>query len=707
MGEVYRALDTRLDRDVALKVLPEEFTSDRERLLRFEREAKTLALLNHPHIAHVYGLEEAASDAAAPHARALVMELIDGEELAQRIARGPIVLAQAISIARQLADGIASAHEHGIVHRDLKPSNIRVTSNGTVKVLDFGIAKALRSGATAADSAPTATGVGTVLGGIVGTVAYMSPEQARGESVDAQADIWAFGCVLYEMLVGRRAFPGATTSDTIARVLEREPDWKALPASTPPSLLRLLTRCLEKDPKRRLHAIADAQLDLDEASIQRTSSTIRDRRAPGSIRRGRIAMTAVLVAALLGFAIWRFFPRSQPTLPPARVLVLTSYPGIEARPTFSPDGRQVAFSWDGETQDNEDIYVVIVGSDSPLPVTKNPGRDVSPAWKPDGSEIAFARLDGDRAGIYVVSPLGQSERKLAEFSALPVRTGPREMNDPLLSWSPDGRWLVVSHKTGGSEQGIFLLAHDGSQQRLSLPDAESRTTCRWHFRPVGPCSPTLIPGRIELVEIDVSNSPVHSKPPRQLTGYLGSINGLTWTADGKEVIFGRSLYAAPTPSHLWRVPASGDHEPEPLDLAGVASSPVLAASAHRLAFSRRDVNVDMMKVREGGEIETLAASTFNEFDASFSPDGSKVAFASDRTGEGNEIWVANADGTGRRPVTKGTLKPEGSPRWSPDGQWLAYDGLADDGQRHIYVIDQAGGPIRALPPNARVLRSGS
>jgi Tol biopolymer transport system component len=165
-------------------------------------------------------------------------------------------------------------------------------------------------------------------------------------------------------------------------------------------------------------------------------------------------------------------------------------------------------------------------------------------------------------------------------------------------------------------------------------------------------------GHILLVEIDAMNSPLVSKPPRQLTRYLGSINGLTWTADSKEVIFGQSLYAAPTPSHLWRVPASGDREPEPLDLAGVAGSPALSSSAHRLAFSRRDVNVDMMKLREGGDVDTVAASTFNEFDASFSPDGSKVAFASDRTSEGNEIWVANADGTGRRPVTKGTLKPE-------------------------------------------------
>jgi Tol biopolymer transport system component len=411
-------------------------------------------------------------------------------------------------------------------------------------------------------------------------------------------------------------------------------------------------------------------------------------------------LAAAVCVALVAVGIWQFLPRSGPVLPPARVMVLTSYPGIEARPTFSPDGQQVAFSWDGENQDNEDIYVVIVGSDSPLRVTTNPGRDVSPAWKPDGSEIAFARLEDDRAVIYVVSPLGQSERKLADFSAVPVRTGPRDMNDPLLSWSPDGRWLAVSHKTAGSEQGIFLLAHDGSAQRLLVARRTFEDYVPAAFSPNGTMLAYVDSGRVQLVEIDATNSPVVNKPPRQLTRYLGSINGLTWTADGKEVIFGRSLYAAPTPSHLWRVSASGDRDPEPLDLAGVASAPVLSSSAHRLAFSRRDMNVDMMKLREGGEVDTVAASTFNEFDASFSPDGTKVAFASDRTGEGNEIWVANADGTGRRPVTKGTLKPEGSPRWSPDGQWLAFDGMGDDGQRHVYVIDPAGGPIRALPSKA-------
>jgi serine/threonine protein kinase len=465
MGEVYRATDMHLKRAIAIKVLPTSVSGDVERLARFQREAEVLAALNHSNVEQIHGLEK--SDAIT----ALVMELVDGPTLAERIAKGPIPLDEALDIAKQIADALQAAHERGIIDRDLKPLNIKLRTDGTVKVLDFGLAKSLdpMSGPQSSTHSPTITSPATMtgVGVLLGTAAYMAPEQAKGGPVDRRADIWAFGCVLYEMLTGRRAFPGATTSETIARLLEREPDWEALPASAPASLRRLLTRSLEKDPKRRLHDIADAKFEIEEAQVESTSRpAIRDSAPRAGIRRGPIVVTVVVAMALLALAVWRFFPRSGPALPPPRVTVLTSYPGIEARPTFSPDGSQVAFSWDGEAQDNEDIYVVIVGSDSPLRLTTSPARDVSPAWKPDGSEVAFARLEGARAVIYVVSPLGQSERKLAEFSALPVRTGPRDMNDPLLSWSPDGRWLAVSHKTAGPQQGIFLLAHDGSAQRL-------------------------------------------------------------------------------------------------------------------------------------------------------------------------------------------------------------------------------------------------
>ena len=259
MGEVYRARDSKLDRDVAIKILPRAFISDPERLARFEREARMLASLNHPNIGAIYGFEEAGS------LRGLVLELVDGETLADRIQRGPIAVAESLSIARQIADALDAAHEKGIIHRDLKPANIKITPGGIVKVLDFGLAKAAAGDPVGSDlsQSPTVAIGGTSEGVILGTAPYMSPEQARGHAVDKATDIWAFGCVLYEMLTGRITFAGETVSDTIAAILERQPDWSRLPVSTPANIHHLLQRCLDKDPKRRRRDIREARVELD------------------------------------------------------------------------------------------------------------------------------------------------------------------------------------------------------------------------------------------------------------------------------------------------------------------------------------------------------------------------------------------------------------------------------------------------------------
>src|SRR5687768_11621520 len=261
MGEVYRARDSRLGREVALKVLPDQFVSDADRLARFVREAQILASLNHPNIAHIHGLEESAES------RALVMELVDGETLADRIRNGPLRLEEAVPIARQIADALEAAHERGIVHRDLKPANIKIREDGSVKVLDFGLAKALDSAVVSPDvsKSPTLSVHATQAGVILGTAAYMSPEQARGKRVDARADIWAFGVVLFEMLTGRRPFTGDEISDTLASVIKDEPQWALLPKSLPGSIHRLLRRCLRKEPRQRLQHIGDARLELEES----------------------------------------------------------------------------------------------------------------------------------------------------------------------------------------------------------------------------------------------------------------------------------------------------------------------------------------------------------------------------------------------------------------------------------------------------------
>ena len=299
MGEVYRATDTKLGRDVAIKVLPAELAQDPERLARFEREAKLLASLNHPNIAHVYGFESATREDGSP-AHFLAMELVPGEDLAERLTRGPIPVDEAIAIAKQIAEALEEAHDKGIVHRDLKPANVKLTPDGKVKVLDFGLAKAMAgddSGASSPDlsQSPTLARTGTAAGLILGTAAYMSPEQARGKPVDKRADIWAFGVVFYEMLTGRQLFAGETVSDVLAGVLKGEVDFGALPDATPAGVRRLLRGCLERNPRNRLHDIADVRLVIDESG----SADLREPR-----EKGRLARTALVAAGRGAWCSW-------------------------------------------------------------------------------------------------------------------------------------------------------------------------------------------------------------------------------------------------------------------------------------------------------------------------------------------------------------------------------------------------------------------
>jgi serine/threonine protein kinase len=348
MGEVYRAKDTKLARDVALKILPESFIHDVDRVARFRREAQLLASLNHPNIAAIYGFEERDG------VRALVLELVDGPTLADRIVHGAIPIEEALPIARQIADALEAAHEQGVVHRDLKPANIKLRPDGRVKVLDFGLAKAMEpvgSGArTNVTASPTITTPAvTEMGAILGTAAYMSPEQARGRAADKRSDVWAFGCVLYEMLAGRQAFPGDSAADHIGAILHKEPDWTALP-SISSELRHLLVRCLEKNPNRRLHDIADARIELEENSIGAGHSAIETH---PTVKRN---MTAIVTAAILGTVValvailWMSRPHQSSPLPVSRwtiqlpqAITLSTNAPVSAV-ALSPDGRTIVFT---------------------------------------------------------------------------------------------------------------------------------------------------------------------------------------------------------------------------------------------------------------------------------------------------------------------------------------------------------------------------
>ena len=343
MGQVYQATDTQLGRDVALKILPDAFAADPDRLARFQREAQVLASLNHAGIAAIYGIEK------SDDTQAFVLELVEGPTLAERIAKGPIPLDEALPIAKQIAEALEAAHEAGVIHRDLKPANIKVRADRTVKLLDFGLAKAMLGDSASSDlsQSPTMTAAATASGVILGTAVYMSPEQARGQPLDKRTDIWSFGCVLYEMLTGHRAFPGETFSDTIANILDREPDWQALPANVPHLITRLLRRCLRKRSAERQRDVGDARLDLEDptpAVVSAGSETGRYRPVPS-----RGVLVALLVLALAALTVLGFLAGTRQV--PAgsstgvtRLQRLTDRVGLEEFPAMSPDGRSVAFT---------------------------------------------------------------------------------------------------------------------------------------------------------------------------------------------------------------------------------------------------------------------------------------------------------------------------------------------------------------------------
>ena len=460
MGEVYRARDTKLNRDVALKVLPESLSHDAERMARFKREAQVLASLNHPNIATIYGFEESEG------VRALAMELVDGQTLAEKIqaevgaTRRVVPTDETLAVARQIAEALEYAHERGIVHRDLKPANVKVTPEGTVKVLDFGLAKALEvdpsSSSSNVSNSPTLTVAATQAGVIIGTAAYMSPEQARGKSADRRADIWSFGCVLYEMLTGTRLFDGETVSDTLAAVLTRDPDWNALPESTPSRIRELIRRCLVKDPKQRLQAIGDARIAIEETITGVGAiheSPLQAAKAPLQSRRSPILWIAM--AILLGVAAvagWWLGTRSIATQPEWFGDLLPG-PPIAYWPRVSPDGRLVALQ-----AVLDDISQIVVmdpesGNWSVLTADRSHGLVGNFSWAPDGSKIYFDRFISQPLGVYTVPSLGGEVRELLGNAASP---------EPL----PDGTLLVVRVDPDRRNQIYHFWPDTGKLQAL-------------------------------------------------------------------------------------------------------------------------------------------------------------------------------------------------------------------------------------------------
>jgi serine/threonine protein kinase len=686
MGVVYKARDTHLDRFVAIKVLPPARVADLNRKLRFIQEAKAASALNHPNIIVVHDI------ASADSVDFMVMEYVAGDTLDHAIQRRGMRLAETLKYAIQIADAIAAAHEAGIIHRDLKPGNVMITEKGAAKVLDFGLAK-LTEAVESADAATRTirpepqpeTEEGTVLG----TIAYMSPEQAEGKKVDARSDIFSFGSLLYEMVTGRRAFSGDSRMSTITAILRDEPKPLTHAGDAPRDLEKILRRCLRKDAARRFQHMDDVRVALEELKEESDSGALAgSASAPTRNRRRALSLAVggiVALAAVTGLATRPWRDKQPPPIP--TLTPLTSYPGIEERPSFSPDASQVAFSWNGEKEDNFDIYVKLVQGGAPLRLTSNPAVDSATAWSPDGSQIAFLRNPGQDAAVYLISPLGGPERRLCDAKG------------DALAWTADGKSVAIMDRTTDQEPyAIALVAVDtGEKRRLTRPPPESVGDAPGAFSPDGRTLAYLRwhgPSANDLYVVSVKGG-----EPTRLTLDQRLVSGTTWLPSGRELIFGSNRDGG---QGLWRIRATPGATPKPMGIAGSApmSSRPLRNEGVRLAFERRQQNTKVWIMGLAGPHgqsvppALVAPSTYSDSTPQLSPDGERVVFRSTRSGAA-ALWVSNRDGSNLLQLT--SMSDARAPRWSPDGSQLAFDARVPLGAlAEIYVVRAEGGAARRL-----------
>lgn len=697
-GEVWRATDERLGRDVAIKILLPHFSHDAERLGRFAEEARAAGALNHSNILTVYDVGE---NRGIPF---LVSECLEGQNLRQRMEAAPVPVGQAVAIALECARGLAAAHARGIIHRDLKPENTFLRSDGSVKILDFGMAK-LHSAINGAHG----HGTQSMSGVIVGTAGYMAPEQIQGEPVDARSDLFGLGVMLYEMLSGRHPFRRASTFETLHAVLTVEPpDLSSGNAHLPLPLARIVMRLLNKPRDARFQSALDLAWALEQvlAAPSETSGVVPPieptplwRARPAAwLAKALVTVVVLLIAGAFAASAWRAAGGGDTK--PLRDVPLTTLPGVERYPSFSPDGNYVAFTWNGPKQDNHDIYVQQIGAGSPLRLTTTPSSDDSPAWSPDGRWIAFLRDQGDAVGneLRLIAPLGGAERKLGG-----IRPRGRLLRSLSLAWCPEATCIVVTDSPGeGKPDALFLVSlESGEKRQLTYPqhplagdtDPAVSPDGRWLvFR--RNASPFIG----ELYRLRLGNGLIPQGEPSRITLAALDANDPAWMPDSKEILFSAT-------GGLWRLPVSGATVPRRLPFVGkdgrmpVVSRPAPGQSARFIYVrSYADSNIWRVETAAAGRAASsppAVAISSSGWDSTpqLSLDGGRLAFTSNRSGE-LELWLADADGSNAVQLTSMGAVP-GFPRWSPDGERVAFHSNPE-GQADIYVIPAAGGKPRNL-----------
>ncbi|MBL8291331.1 MAG: PD40 domain-containing protein [Bryobacterales bacterium] len=696
MGVVYKARDKNLERLVAIKVLPPDRVKDESRRLRFLQEAKSASALNHPNIVTIH--EIFAHDGGD----CIVMELIDGKPLDQLIPRQGLRAPEALRIGVQIADALAKAHAAGIIHRDIKPANIMVTTEGRAKVLDFGLAKLAEPAPTTPEDATRTLRADPALkteeGAVVGTSAYMSPEQAEGKPVDPRTDIFSFGAVLYEMLTGQRAFKGDSRIATLAAVINQDPKpLSEFAPSLPRDLERVLNRCLRKDAARRFQHMDDLKLALEDLREDSETSTTIPPPAPARRRKTWLWATLAAAAALLGLGAFVAprFGRPDPSTAP-RLVTLTSYPGREFNPALSPDGKQIAFNWNGEKEDNVDIYIKLLDAGAPLRLTSSPLADLYPAWSPDGRYLAFVRLRGQpgEAGYFIIPALGGQERKVADIPQWDFHTA-----HPAIDWAPDSKAVILSDATL-IPPALALIPLDGSPpKRLTTPPAGTLADTLAKVSPDGRSIAFYRGTGSGIGDFYRADFLGDQLGPATLVYKSSQRTDFSWSADSRELIVADQFQGQQA---LLRAPAFGGAPARPIPGAGYdAHSPSAARTGHLLAFTHAtfDPNIWRMPLdpKSPSQPVRIIAASRSDDQAEFSADGSRIVFVSDRTGN-REIWVANADGSNQTQLTFNAFGPA-APRWSPDARFIAF-AARPGGNVDIYVIAAAGGQPRRLTSHA-------